>query len=97
MKFDVQKHIGAVVRGVVAGERDGKPTRIVSRGRSFDSDIDDAWDALTNPNGSRAGSRRSAAISSSAAAIRSRAMPAARSPNASRRAGLRLTGSLAVR
>lgn len=49
MEFDVPRHIGAITREVVDGERDGKPTRIVRAGRSFSTDIDDTWDALTNP------------------------------------------------
>lgn len=48
MEFDIGKHIGAVTREVVSGERDGKETKIVVAGRGFDSDIADTWDALTN-------------------------------------------------
>jgi len=48
MEFDVPRHIGAVTREVRGGERDGKSTRIVVAGRSFATDIDDAWDALTS-------------------------------------------------
>jgi uncharacterized protein YndB with AHSA1/START domain len=48
MEFDVARHIGALTRKVVSGERDGQPTRIVVAGRSFATDIDDAWDALTS-------------------------------------------------
>jgi len=48
MEFDVARHIGAVTRKVVAGERDGKSTRTIVAGRSFATDIDDAWDAITN-------------------------------------------------
>ena len=48
MEFDVPRHIGAVTREVISGERDGRPTRIVVAGRSFATDIDDAWDALTS-------------------------------------------------
>ena len=49
MEFDVPRHIGAITREVVDGERGGMPTRIVRAGRSFSTDIDDTWDALTNP------------------------------------------------
>ncbi|HEY0627782.1 MAG TPA: SRPBCC family protein [Sphingomicrobium sp.] len=49
MEFDVSRHIGAITRQVVDGERDGKPTRIVRASRSFRTDIDDTWDAVTNP------------------------------------------------
>lgn len=48
MEFDVARHIGAITRKVVNGEREGKPTRIVVAERSFNTDIDDAWDALTS-------------------------------------------------
>lgn len=48
MHFDVARHIGALTREVIAGERDGKTTRIVRASRGFDSDIDDVWDALTS-------------------------------------------------
>ena len=40
MEFDVPRHIGAVTRKVVAGERDGQPTRTVLAGRSFATDIE---------------------------------------------------------
>jgi uncharacterized protein YndB with AHSA1/START domain len=48
MEFDVPRHIGAITREVVDGERDGRPTRIVRAGRSFNTGIDDTWDALTS-------------------------------------------------
>jgi len=48
MEFDVARHVGAIARQVVAGERDDKPTRIVLAGRRFDTGIADAWDALTS-------------------------------------------------
>ena len=49
MQFDVARHVGAVTRRIVAGDRDGQPTRTVVAGRSFATGIDDAWDALTSP------------------------------------------------
>jgi uncharacterized protein YndB with AHSA1/START domain len=48
MHFDVARHIGAVTREVVDRERDGKPARAVIATRSYPTDIDDAWDALTS-------------------------------------------------
>jgi uncharacterized protein YndB with AHSA1/START domain len=48
MEFDVPRHLGAMTRKVVAGTRDGRPTRIVFAACSFATDIDDAWDAVTN-------------------------------------------------
>lgn len=40
--------VGAVVREVRTGERGGKPTRIVIASRSFDTEPEDVWDAITN-------------------------------------------------
>lgn len=48
MEIDVAKQIGAVKREVVDREYDGKPARVVVAGRSYATDIHDAWDALTN-------------------------------------------------
>jgi len=48
MTFDVERHLGAVERKVVAFERDGKPARSVVLARSYDTTTDDLWDALTN-------------------------------------------------
>jgi uncharacterized protein YndB with AHSA1/START domain len=47
--IDVQRHLGAVVREVEGGERDGQPTRVVVATRDYDTGLDDLWDALTNP------------------------------------------------
>lgn len=49
MTIDVASHLGAVRRSVRSLERDGKPMRAVILERSYDTDIDDLWDALTNP------------------------------------------------
>ncbi|MBB5519305.1 SRPBCC family protein [Amphiplicatus metriothermophilus] len=49
MKFDVERHLGAVERSVVALERDGKPARAVTLARSYDTTVEDLWDATTNP------------------------------------------------
>lgn len=48
MEVDVAKQIGAVKREVVDREFEGRPARVVIAGRSYATDIDDAWDALTN-------------------------------------------------
>ncbi|MBX3510423.1 MAG: SRPBCC domain-containing protein [Hyphomonadaceae bacterium] len=48
MSFDIPEIIGAVRREVRHGERDGQPTRIVVATRSYATDIDDLWDAITN-------------------------------------------------
>jgi uncharacterized protein YndB with AHSA1/START domain len=49
MQFDVPGFVGAVVRRVEDRERDGTPVRAVIASRSYDTGIDDLWDALTNP------------------------------------------------
>lgn len=49
MEFDVPRHIGAMTREVTASERDGQPAHIVRAARSFDSSVEDVWDAVTNP------------------------------------------------
>lgn len=48
MSFDVGHHLGAVERSVHALERDGQPARSVTLSRSYDTDADDLWDALTS-------------------------------------------------
>jgi len=49
MPIDVASHLGAVRRSVKALERDGQPARAVILERSYDTDIDDLWDAVTSP------------------------------------------------
>jgi uncharacterized protein YndB with AHSA1/START domain len=48
MKFDPAAALGAVVREVSAREYQGRPARAVIATRSYDTDMDDLWDALTN-------------------------------------------------
>ncbi len=48
MKFNVESHLGAVTRAVSSLEVDGKPARAVTLGRSYDTTVEDLWDALTN-------------------------------------------------
>lgn len=48
MSIDVARHLGAVDRRVEALDRDGQPARAVILSRSYDTDIADLWDALTN-------------------------------------------------
>lgn len=49
MQIDPAKFLGAVSRAVKSGERDGKPVRSVILSRSYDTDVEDLWDAVTNP------------------------------------------------
>jgi len=48
MGFDVESHLGAVERSVSSMERDGRPARAVTLARSYDTTLDDLWDAVTN-------------------------------------------------
>ena len=48
MHFDVARHVGAVTRKVESREHDGQPAHAVIATRSYPTDIDDAWDALTS-------------------------------------------------
>lgn len=48
MNFDIGGYIGAVTRVVDGYERDGRPARAVIATRSYDTDAEDLWDALTN-------------------------------------------------
>jgi uncharacterized protein YndB with AHSA1/START domain len=46
--IDPTVYVGAVTRVVENRERDGRPARAVIATRSYDTDIADLWDALTN-------------------------------------------------
>lgn len=48
MDIDIERHLGAVDRAVAETERDGQPARAITLTRSYDTDVDDLWDALTN-------------------------------------------------
>lgn len=47
--IDVTKMVGLMGREVRDSEREGKPARSVRASRVYDTDLADAWDALTNP------------------------------------------------
>jgi uncharacterized protein YndB with AHSA1/START domain len=49
MQSEIPGLVGAVVRRVADSERDGKPVRAVIATRRYDTDVEDLWDALTNP------------------------------------------------
>lgn len=49
MAEDIVAMIGAVTREVRDAERDGQKVRIVIAARDYDTDLDDLWDAITNP------------------------------------------------
>lgn len=48
MSFDFERHLGAVERSVTSLERDGQPARAVTLARSYDTSVEDLWDAVTN-------------------------------------------------
>ena len=48
MQFDVEDHLGAVARSVSSLERDGQSARAVTLSRSFDTTVEDLWDAVTS-------------------------------------------------
>lgn len=48
MEFDLEQHLSAVDRSVASLERDGTPVRAVTLRRSYDTGVDDLWDAATN-------------------------------------------------
>ena len=48
MSIDVEGHLSAVERTVSSLERDGQPARAVTLSRSFETTVEDLWDAVTN-------------------------------------------------
>jgi uncharacterized protein YndB with AHSA1/START domain len=48
MKFDVVQKIGAVFREVQNREHEGRPARVVIAARTYDTNVEDVWDALTD-------------------------------------------------
>jgi uncharacterized protein YndB with AHSA1/START domain len=48
MKQDVIASLGAIRREVRACEQDGRPARAIVAERSYDTTVDDVWDAVTN-------------------------------------------------
>lgn len=48
MKIDVARQVGAVVREVSRREHEGRPARVVVATRSYDTSVEDVWDALTD-------------------------------------------------
>jgi uncharacterized protein YndB with AHSA1/START domain len=49
MSFDLASHLGAVTRVVDARTRGGKPARALVATGCYATDVEDLWDALTNP------------------------------------------------
>lgn len=48
MKFDIARAVGAVVREVSDRNHEGKPARSVVATRSYNTSVEDLWDALTD-------------------------------------------------
>lgn len=49
MKVDVADQLGAVVREVRHGERSGAPVHVVAASRTYATEVEDLWDAISNP------------------------------------------------
>ena len=49
MEIDIVKTIGAVTRTIESREREGRPARALIASRTYDTSVDDLWDAITNP------------------------------------------------
>jgi uncharacterized protein YndB with AHSA1/START domain len=47
--FDVIRTIGAVAREVASREHEGRPARVVVATRTYDTAMEDVWDAISNP------------------------------------------------
>lgn len=48
MSVDAESHLAAVERSVSSLERDGRPARAITLGRSFAVPLENLWDAVTN-------------------------------------------------
>src|SRR5690349_16710857 len=48
MEFDIPRQIGAVTRKVETRLHDGQPARVVVATRTYDTTVDDLWDAVTS-------------------------------------------------
>ncbi|MEM9461231.1 MAG: SRPBCC family protein [Myxococcota bacterium] len=49
MTIDVSRLIGAVTRELSTREVDGRPARVLVASRTYDTSVEDLWDALTKP------------------------------------------------
>ena len=47
MGLDIQRHVGAVTRGVESRTHEGRPAKVVIAARTYDTTVEDLWDALT--------------------------------------------------
>jgi len=49
VKIDVTRHLGLIQREVAVRDREGKPAQVLTASRTYETEIDDVWDAITNP------------------------------------------------
>lgn len=49
MTIDVTRQIGAITRELTTRDYEGRPARVLVALRTYDTTIEDLWDALTNP------------------------------------------------
>jgi uncharacterized protein YndB with AHSA1/START domain len=49
MNIDPAAYVGAIIREVTSREHLGRPARVVVATRRYDTEIDDLWGAMTNP------------------------------------------------
>jgi Activator of Hsp90 ATPase homolog 1-like protein len=48
IEIDIERIFGAVKREVSAREREGRTARVANVARTYDTHVEDLWDALTN-------------------------------------------------
>lgn len=48
MNIDIASQIQAITREVIQRERDGRPVKVVLASRTYDTTLEDLWDAITN-------------------------------------------------
>ncbi len=47
--IDITRYLGTIQREVSVRDHDGRPARVVTASRTYDTEIDDVWDAVSNP------------------------------------------------
>ncbi|HUQ07631.1 MAG TPA: SRPBCC family protein [Kofleriaceae bacterium] len=50
MSIDIASYLGTVTRVVETRERDGKPAKVVIASRTYDTSVEDLWNAITTPD-----------------------------------------------
>lgn len=49
MHIDITRYLGTIQREVSVREHEGKQARVITASRIYETEIEDAWDAMTNP------------------------------------------------